>query len=348
MYYARKKGKKELVRELEKQRRQLPSGDPTDPNYRCLRYSRYADDFLLGFAGSKSEAETIKQNIKDFLRGMKLELSETKTLITHATSGAARYLGYDIRIACDNNQMTKQNKQHTKHRSRAINMLPVLAVPEEVARHWQRKYTKHGRPTNRPELLQSSDFEIVKMYGLEFQGIVNYYGMAYNVAKSFYPVKYIFLESAARTLANKHYTHKSQIYAKYKRTSKQGVKALIVEVPNPNHPNKPYRAKLGDKPIRTSFSTVLHDESQRLHVGRTELVRRLLANACELCGSQIAVEVHHIHKLADLKHKSRKSQNKPEWIKFMLARNRKSVVVCRTCHQAIHHAEYDGRKVNGG
>lgn len=347
MYYARKKGKKELVRALEKHRRQLPSGDPTDPNYRCLRYSRYADDFLLGFTGPKSEAEDIKHKIKDFLKQMKLELSEDKTLITHATSGAARYLGYDIRIACDNNQMTKQDKQHTKHRSRAINMLPVLAVPEEVAHRWSRRYTKKGKPATRPELLQSSDFEIVQTYGLELRGIVHYYTMAYNVAKSFYPVKYAFMESAVRTLANKHHTHKSHIYAKYKRTSDQGVKALIVEVPNPNHPDKPYQAKLGDRPIRTSFSTVLPDEPRTPYLGRSELVRRLLANSCELCGSQENVEVHHVHKLADLKQKSQKHKVKPDWIKFMLARNRKSVVVCRTCHHAIHQGQYDGRRVNG-
>jgi group II intron reverse transcriptase/maturase len=346
MYYARKKGKKELVRELEKQRRQIPSGDPFDPHYRCLRYSRYADDFLLGFTGPRQEAEAIKQKIKDFLNQAKLELSEPKTLITHATSGAARYLGYDIRIACDNNQMTKQDKQHTKHRTRAINMLPVLAVPEAIAHHWQRKYTQDGKPARRPELLQSSDFEIVQTYGREFQGVVNYYSMAYNVAKSFYPVKYVFLESAARTLANKHQTRKNQIYAKYKRTSAQGVKALIVEAPNPNHPDTPYQAKLGDKPIRTSFSTVLHDERQKHHLGRSELVQRLLADACELCGSQLDVEVHHVHKLADVKKKYHNHKAKPDWAKFMMARNRKTVVVCRTCHRAIHHGQYDGRSVN--
>jgi group II intron reverse transcriptase/maturase len=347
MYHARKKGQKELVRELEKYRRQLPSGDPFDPNYRSLRYSRYADDFLLGFAGPRREAEDIKQKIRDFLQGIKLELSEEKTLITHATSESARYLGYDIRVAHDDNQMTKQDKQHTRHRSRAINMLPVLAVPSEIARHWQRKYTKGGKPVNRPELLQGSDFEIVKTYGLEFQGIVNYYTMAYNVAKSFYPVKYIFQESAARTLANKHKTQKAKIYAKYKRTSEQGVKALIVEAPNPNRLDKPYQAKLGDKPIRTTFSTVIQDEQHQHHLGRTELVRRLLANTCELCGSQDRVEVHHVHRLADVKKRYGKSQVRPDWAKFMLARNRKTVVVCHTCHQAIHRGTYDGRSVNG-
>ena len=192
--FACKTGKKELAKELEKQRRQIPLGDPNDPDYRSLRYSRYADDFLLGFAGPRTEAEEIKQKIMQFLKTIKLELSEEKTLITHATTQPAHYLGYDIRVVIDNNQMTKQNKQHTRHRSRAINMLPMLAVPPQVARSWRMKYTRNGKPTNRPELLQCSDFEIVQTYGSELRGIVNYYSMAYNVAHSFNPVKYMFME----------------------------------------------------------------------------------------------------------------------------------------------------------
>ena len=38
----------------------LPSQDPNDPDFRRLRYVRYADDWLLGFAGPKHEAEEIK------------------------------------------------------------------------------------------------------------------------------------------------------------------------------------------------------------------------------------------------------------------------------------------------
>jgi group II intron reverse transcriptase/maturase len=40
----RKQGKGEEVKALKKQRQQLPSVDPNDPNYRRLRYCRYADD----------------------------------------------------------------------------------------------------------------------------------------------------------------------------------------------------------------------------------------------------------------------------------------------------------------
>ncbi|GGV55530.1 hypothetical protein GCM10010245_88070 [Streptomyces spectabilis] len=45
---AKRRGDREAVRRLQLQRRSMPS---QDPNYRRLRYVRYADDWLLGFAG---------------------------------------------------------------------------------------------------------------------------------------------------------------------------------------------------------------------------------------------------------------------------------------------------------
>ena len=42
---ARRKGDRQAVRALRKQRRELPSQDPNDPEYRRLRFVRYADDW---------------------------------------------------------------------------------------------------------------------------------------------------------------------------------------------------------------------------------------------------------------------------------------------------------------
>ena len=75
----------------------MASRDPDDPDFRRLWYVRYADDFLLGFSGPRVEAEQIKHRLQAFLHEtLKLELSQEKTLITHARTEAARFLGYDI------------------------------------------------------------------------------------------------------------------------------------------------------------------------------------------------------------------------------------------------------------
>jgi group II intron reverse transcriptase/maturase len=86
---ARNRSDRAEVRALRKQLRRLPTQHPQDPDYRRLRYLRYADDTLLGFAGPKAEAEQIKARLSQFLHDdLKLELSEEKTLITHARTGA--------------------------------------------------------------------------------------------------------------------------------------------------------------------------------------------------------------------------------------------------------------------
>ena len=84
---ARRHGDRAEARDLEKQLRALPYGDPMDPGYRRLRYVRYADDHILGFIGPKAEAEEIKTRLAAFLREtLGLELSQAKTLITRARS----------------------------------------------------------------------------------------------------------------------------------------------------------------------------------------------------------------------------------------------------------------------
>ncbi len=45
---AKRKGDRQAVQALRKQRRELPSQDPNDPDYRRLRFVRYADDWALG------------------------------------------------------------------------------------------------------------------------------------------------------------------------------------------------------------------------------------------------------------------------------------------------------------
>ena len=97
LYRARKKGDKKQAKALLKQLQRLPRRDPSDANYRRLRYVRYADDTLFGFVGPREEAEDIKRQLGEFLRDhLKLELSQEKTLITHAQTEAAHFLGYEI------------------------------------------------------------------------------------------------------------------------------------------------------------------------------------------------------------------------------------------------------------
>src|SRR5271165_6086200 len=164
---ARKHGDREKVRELSKRQRLLPSLDPEDPGYRRLRYVRYADDHLLGFTGPKSEAEKIKARLARFLReDLKLELNQEKTLITHASTGAAKFLGYEITVQKSNTKVTRGR--------RSVNGSVRLRVPRAVIKEKCALYCKRGEPAPRNPLVNKSDLDIVATYGSEYRGIVQF------------------------------------------------------------------------------------------------------------------------------------------------------------------------------
>ena len=80
---------------------------------------------------------------------------------------------------------------------------------------------------------------------------------------------------------------------------------------------------------------VLVDQQPPLsHTRGSELLKRLQADECELCGSTVRVEVHHLHKMADLNRHRRRPV--ATWFRLMATRKRKTLIACRACHEAIH------------
>ena len=161
--YHRKRGNHQLAKQLRKQMLQLPYNDPFDPGYRRLRYVRYADDFVLGFSGPKAEAGQIKESLETFLRDtLKLELSREKTLITHATSQAARFLGYELVNQQANDKLDRTGR-------RKVNGRIGLRVPVKVIEQHCRGYMKNGKPAHRNVLIHDEDYSIVDRYQAEFR-----------------------------------------------------------------------------------------------------------------------------------------------------------------------------------
>lgn len=159
---ARKRGDHATARELRKQVRGMPSGDPRDPGFRRLHYARYADDTLFGFAGPKAEAEEIKQRLATFLRDeLRLELSQDKTLITHARTGAARFLGYEITVLHNDRKVTAGR--------RTVNGTISLRVPTAVIKAKSAPYLSRGKPERRSQLINADDHTIVNTYGAEWR-----------------------------------------------------------------------------------------------------------------------------------------------------------------------------------
>jgi group II intron reverse transcriptase/maturase len=324
---ARKRGDHAQARELRKQLRGMPSGDPRDPGYRRLHYGRYADDTLLGFAGPKAEAEEIKARLAAFLRDdLKLELSPGKTLITHARTQAARFLGYEITVLHNDRKVTRG--------IRRANGTVSLQVPAAVIKAKSTPYLARGKPARRPQLRNEDDHTIVSVYGAEYRGIVQYYLLAGNVAR-LYRLHWVMETSLLKTLADKHRSSVTKMARKHKAAidTPHGPRKCV-EARIERSGRKPLAARFGGIPLRRRKDAVITDRLPVPGIIRhKELVTRLLADRCEICGHAGEVDVHQVRKLADL---GKPGQPRPAWAELMARRRRKTLVVCPSCHDTIH------------
>ena len=111
---------------------------------------------------------------------------------------------------------------------------------------------------------------------------------------------------------------------------------MRVEIPRTG--KNPLVARCGETPLKTKQITYADDtipDLFHLKVDGTELVQRLLANTCELCGSQNQVEVHHDQSVKSLHSRWRGRKSKPRWVEAMILKRRKTLVVCKDCHTKI-------------
>lgn len=341
---AKKNGQWQKYSQLGKMLRQIPSKDPHDSGYRRLRYIRFADDFLLGYVGNKTEAKQIKQQIAEFLEGLGLTLSQEKTMITHARSQTARFLGYELWTSWSNVKLASLT---TNTKIRSINGRIQLGVPRSVATRWMRKYCVKGKPLHNKWLIHYSDYEVVNVYGAQIRGLVNYYQLAPNVSQRLERVYWACLESCRKTLVARHKLSRPQSYRRYyvREPGKRTHIRVIIERPE----KKALIARCGEISLKyRPNATYANDEIPPFTVvGRQkELTKRLLAEKCECCGTTgVPLQAHHTNKLANLKRRWQGRKQKPEWVQWMISRHRKTIFVCQSCHQDITYGRYDGAKV---
>jgi group II intron reverse transcriptase/maturase len=330
-WHLKRTGRSDQARELEKQYQQMPAMDVDDPNYRRLRYARYADDFLLGFAGPIAEAQAIKEKLREFLRDhLNLELSDEKTLITHARTEAAKFLGYEI-------VTQHEDSKHTSGR-RSINGIIALRLPGKFVEEKCADLMANHKPIHRPELVNEEDFTIVYNYQSRYRGYVQFYKLATNLAW-LSRLKWVMETSLLKTLAHKHKKRVSQIVRQYKKKLKlPGGTRKCIAVTIAREGKEPLKTHFGGIPLIRNPKAVIEDLSTtNRRPTRSELVKRLLADVCEICGATSNIEVHHIHALKDLKVKGQRE--KPLWMQIMAARRRKTLMVCKSCHDKIQYGK---------
>lgn len=306
-----------------------PAKSQTDKK---IKYIRYADDFLIGVNGSRKDCVEIKRKLAEFIgQTLKMELSNEKTLITHSND-YARFLGYDIRVRRDTKIKRVGKMKHAK-RTLSNKVEPVIPLSDKIHKFIFSKgiaiqeLNGNLRPVHRAELLHLSDLEIVSSYNSELRGICNYYNLASNFNRLCY-LAYLMEYSCLRTLANKHRSSVPKMIRKFKDgngkwgipyKTKQGLKRC-------------YFASYADSKSVNNPTDIITNATQMYRMSVNTFEKRLNAHICELCGTTDSdcYEVHHINKLKNLK-------GKEPWERAMIAKRRKTLVVCKQCHIMIHN-----------
>lgn len=333
------KQKAQLILELkaiEQGRAKYPNGEEMDADYRRMKYARYADDFLVGIIGSKQDAQQIKENIKSFLADkLALELSDEKTLITH-TEKPAKFLGYEIIVRKSNAQ--KRDKRGALRRTYGKRV--CLNVSMETVR--KKLHTlgvlemaiSNGKEIWKPKcksgLIFNDDLEILDNYNREIIGFYNYYSIANNCAHALNNFKYIMEYSMYKTFAGKYKCRTREVNKKYRQNGR-----FIVKYMTKTGVKERVFYDGGFKRMKPTFKSECDNIPQTIYfAGRTSLIERLKARKCELCGAEEDLVMHHVRKLKNL-------QGKESWERHMIARKRKTIAVCRSCHKKIHDGKID-------
>jgi group II intron reverse transcriptase/maturase len=327
-----KAGQREGTRQMRRKLQQLPSRDPNDPDYRRLRYIRYCDDWLLGYTGTRREAENIKAMVGRFLDSrMKLELSERKTLITHGRTEPARFLGYEIVVHND-------DAKHDRHGHRCINAGIGLKMPMDVVRAKCKPYKRRDKPAAILTRAHDSNFQIVARYQAEFRGVAEYYQMAYNRHRLGL-LRWVMERSLTKTLGHKNKISVNKVWNRYRATwhTPAGPRRSLRVTVERGQGKRPLVARWGGVSLgRRNTKVILKDDLPAMWRKRpAELTNRLRTGRCELCHAYADVETHHVRRLQDLHNGNRAEQ--PEWAKLMASRRRKTLIVCRGCHNGIHN-----------
>ena len=320
------------IAQLSKQMLSTPHKDAMDADFRRMQYVRYADDFLISVIGSKSECETIKADITQFMREqLKLELSDEKTLITHAQD-KAKVLGYEIFIR--KSDAVKRNKDGVLKRD--FNGAVVLTLNSAVI---QKKLTEYNalevrnidgkdiwwsKPRRYMTPMKPED--ILAQYNAETRGLYNYYSLAANVSKECASFAFIMKMSMFKTLGWKLNTSARKVRQKYQKD-----KDFVIPYNDAKGKQK-YRVfyNEGFKKRNAQFDVDYDKLPQTMYVPYPSLVERLKDGRCELCGKEGKVVMHHVRTLTKLKGNN-------EWEKLMLKRHRKTLVVCEDCNSMIQN-----------
>lgn len=190
------------------------------------------------------------------------------------------------------------------------------------------KKDKNGKEiwktVHRGKLINNPDIDIINKFNSEIRGLYNYYCMANN-ASVLNKFSYIMEYCMYKTFAGKYRTTMSKIIEKYTHDGKFTI---------------PYQTKKGLKYCefynkgfkrRKEVGIDIDVLPAYMRYDRpNSIAARIKRGKCELCGANADdIRMHHVKKLKNLKGNS-------EWERLMIKMRRKTLAVCKNCHDNIH------------
>ena len=177
------KARKQILSEI----RSMPASDPMDPNFKRIKYVRYADDFVILVIGSHEDAMKIRAKVKDFLiNKCGLTLNLEKTVISNIRKPGFKFLG----AYCKRADMTKNHVVILK-RDVSIRATTRLRVNVDLKKvyeklvstgvaKWDDNNKMVPRGTAKNALINLSHADIVAFYNSKIRGLLSFYSFAGN------------------------------------------------------------------------------------------------------------------------------------------------------------------------
>jgi group II intron reverse transcriptase/maturase len=316
-----------------KERRKIPSQKP-NPIVKRIEYVRYADDWLVGIWGEKNDAKLLKEQIRVFLKDLKLELSIEKTLITNARSDRAKFLGVLIKRIASNKGLTSiRDENGLSKRIPSGNTWMTAPIPEIIKRLINRKFANLVKdrwdPISIPQLIPLPIKDIILRFKTVLAGFLNYFSFVDN-RKKLLKVYWVLKESLRKTICRKLDIGK-------KTFLRQFGPQTILKIRKSDGTTVELDFKCpGLSALRSDFrgTRKFNDPLQVKNWGISTIAA--LGQPCANCGSDEKIEMHHVKHLKTLNVKLSPFDQ-------MMARiNRKQVPLCPPCHRKVHRGTYQG------
>ena len=143
--------------------------------------------------------------------------------------------------------------------------------------------------------------------------------------------------SLLKTLAGKNKTTVMSEWKRLKSTSQTpNGPRVCLKLIIPREGKKPLTATFGGLSLKRLRNPVIADQVLTPYPRmRSEIVEKLLYDTCDVCESKENVQMHHVRHLKDLNKKGKREM--PLWMKLMITRKRKSIPLCKKCHDDVHH-----------